>query len=124
VRIARAQALALAGLAALGVCVLYVYPPPAARWFPRCPFLALTGWKCAGCGGLRAMHALLHGRVAEAMGYNGFLVTLLPRPPGFRYGNSISALRWGRFRAAPRLMPALWGVCGAAVVFGVWRNVV
>ncbi len=123
-RIARAQALALAGLAALGVCVLYVYPPPAARWFPRCPFLALTGWKCAGCGGLRAMHALLHGRVAEAMGYNGFLVTLLPAAAGFSLWQLYSALRWGRFRAAPRLMPALWGVCGAAVVFGVWRNVV
>jgi len=68
------------------------------------------------------MHALLHGRVAEAMG--------LQRVPGYAAARGrrvslwqlYSALRWGRFRAAPRLMPALWGVCGAAVVFGVWRN--
>jgi len=121
---ARAPALALAVVAALGMCALYVYPPAAVRFGPRCPFLALTGWKCAGCGGLRAMHALLHGRVAEAAGYNGFLVALLPAAAALSLWQLYSALRWGRFRAAPWLMPALWCVAAAAVVFGVLRNVV
>jgi hypothetical protein len=68
------------------------------------------------------MHALLHGRVAEAIGYNGFLVTLLPAAAVFFVWQLYSALRWGRFRAAPSLVPALWCVCAAAVVFGVLRN--
>lgn len=123
VKIARAQALALAVLAASGLGVLYVYPPAAARWYPRCPFLALTGWKCAGCGGLRAVHALLHGRVAEAIGYNGFLVTLLPAFAAFSLWHLYSVLRWGRWRAASPLVPALWVMSAAAAVFGVLRNV-
>lgn len=120
---ARAQALALAAVAALGVAVLYVCPPAAVRWYPRCPFLALTGWRCAGCGGLRAIHALLHGRLAEAIGCNGLVVTLLPAAAAFSLWQLYSVLRWGRFRTAPSLLPALWGASAAAVVFGVLRNV-
>lgn len=120
---ARAQALTLAAAAALGIAALYVYPPGAVRWYPRCPFLALTGWKCAGCGGLRAIHALLHGRLAEAIGFNGLVVTLLPGAAAFSLWQLYSAVRWGRFRAVPSLVPALWAVCAAAVAFGVLRNV-
>ena len=29
--------------------------------FPVCPFKALTGWNCPGCGGLRMTHDVLHG---------------------------------------------------------------
>jgi hypothetical protein len=30
--------------------------------FPVCPFKALTGWNCPGCGGLRMTHDVLHSR--------------------------------------------------------------
>ncbi len=69
------------------------------------------------------MHALLHGRVAEAFAYNGFLVALLPVAALAALWELYGALRWGRFRAVPALLPALWGVGAAAAVFGVWRNV-
>lgn len=120
---ARAQALALAGAAVLGVCVFCVYPPGAGSWYPRCPILALTGWRCAGCGGLRAIDALLHGRVAEAFRYNGFLVAMLPAAVAFSLWQFYSAMRWGRFRPVSPPMAAVWGVSAAAVVFGVLRNV-
>lgn len=45
---------------------------------PRCVFKMLTGWDCPGCGTQRAVHALLHGRVAQAWGYNAALFVLVP----------------------------------------------
>ena len=38
----------------------------------------LIGWDCPGCGSLRAMHALLHGRIARAWAYNAMVFFALP----------------------------------------------
>ena len=38
----------------------------------------LTGWDCPACGGQRALHSLLHGRVGEALHFNPFLVVSVP----------------------------------------------
>lgn len=51
---------------------------PATHPAPRCWFNALTGLQCPGCGSQRAIHALLHGRVAEAWHYNAALFFALP----------------------------------------------
>ncbi|MBR1889921.1 MAG: DUF2752 domain-containing protein [Alloprevotella sp.] len=47
-------------------------------WAPKCTFKMLTGLQCPGCGLQRAMFALLHGHVTEAMGYNWFLIIVTP----------------------------------------------
>ena len=66
----------------IGVCVvlLIVYGvfDPEAGFFPRCPFLTLTGLECPGCGSQRAAHGLLRGDLAEAFSYNPLAVVLLP----------------------------------------------
>src|SRR6478672_12786589 len=46
--------------------------------FPPCPFKALTGWNCPGCGGLRMTHDLLNGDLAAAVVDNVFLLVGLP----------------------------------------------
>lgn len=46
--------------------------------FPPCPFLALTGLYCPGCGGLRMTHDLLNGDVGAALVDNVFLLVGLP----------------------------------------------
>ncbi len=38
----------------------------------------LTGFDCPACGGQRAVHALLHGKFAEAIAYNPFMVLSVP----------------------------------------------
>lgn len=38
----------------------------------------LTGYDCPGCGAQRALHALLHGDIAAAWGYNPALFFLIP----------------------------------------------
>lgn len=46
--------------------------------YPLCPFHAATGLWCPGCGSLRAMNDLLHGRVAEAAGHNVLAMLAVP----------------------------------------------
>lgn len=57
---------------------LFLCDPAFTRVFPPCPFHWLTGLNCPGCGSLRAMHSLLHGRVGEAFGLNPLLVLSIP----------------------------------------------
>jgi len=57
--------------------VLHVGDPSAAS-FPVCPFSAMTGLSCPGCGTLRCLHALLHADLRSAVSYN--LVTALLAP--------------------------------------------
>jgi len=41
---------------------------------PKCPFKLITGLNCPGCGIQRAIYALLHGHIVEAIQYNYFLL--------------------------------------------------
>ena len=58
--------------------VLYLFNPAQSRLFPPCPFLLLTGWRCPGCGSLRAMHQLLHGELSAGLTLNPMMVLMLP----------------------------------------------
>jgi uncharacterized protein DUF2752 len=66
--------LAVAGCAVAGVAVVALWDPNQPGHYPTCPFLALTGWYCPGCGSLRALHALAHGDLATAWARNPALV--------------------------------------------------
>lgn len=62
---------------ALGV-VYYRFDPSASRVFPKCPVMSLTGFPCAGCGSQRAIHAILHLDINEAVRYNFLMVLFIP----------------------------------------------
>lgn len=63
-------------LLGIGILSLYfLFSPSHVDLFPKCPFHSLTGYHCPGCGSQRAIHALLHGRIVEAIHYN-FLIIL------------------------------------------------
>ncbi|HEX8006255.1 MAG TPA: DUF2752 domain-containing protein, partial [Trebonia sp.] len=67
------RSLAPAGVAAITVAATgYVaaVDPNAAGHYPLCPFLAVSGFYCPGCGTLRAVHALAHGDPLAALGLN------------------------------------------------------
>lgn len=64
-------------LAAMGG-LFFVFDPLKAGFFPRCPFNLLTGLYCPGCGTQRAIHALVHGHLLQAAGYNLLSVLALP----------------------------------------------
>lgn len=65
-------------LAAVALLTYYALCDPAeCAWMPRCPFRLLTGLQCPGCGAQRFLHALLQGRVGEALAHNYFLIPTL-----------------------------------------------
>jgi len=71
--------LAAAFIIVAAIIVFYsAVDPSTSRWAPKCLFHTLTGWDCPGCGAQRALHALLHGRFAEAWSYNPFIFIIIP----------------------------------------------
>ena len=60
------------------MAVYYFYEPTAESLYPKCIFVKLTGYQCAGCGMQRAIHNLLHLRIAEAFRFNAFFVVVSP----------------------------------------------
>ncbi|MGW5074498.1 DUF2752 domain-containing protein [Rhodococcus sp. NPDC004095] len=68
------------GVAAAGLAVaalLYVRDPHRPGAYGFCPFHALTGLWCPGCGGLRAVHDLTHGEVWASLSSNVFVAPLV-----------------------------------------------
>lgn len=70
-------ALGAAALAAAAV-LRRIDPNAPGNPLPACPFHALTGLYCPGCGSTRSLHALLHGDLATALAMNPLLVVALP----------------------------------------------
>ncbi len=69
---------AAATLALTGCIVLYAYEPGGSGLFPSCPFRAITGLHCPGCGTLRGLHQLLHGNLVGAFDFNPLMVLAIP----------------------------------------------
>jgi len=57
---------------------LFIFEPGKSGFFPVCPFRALTGLTCPGCGSTRGLHALVHGDLIAAFKFNPLLVISLP----------------------------------------------
>ena len=117
----RAWYVALALLAVAAAAVLYLFAPDQHRFYPRCLFYALTGWQCPGCGGLRAMHSLLHGNVGAAFTYNPLLVSLVPVALGTALW-LVFQKSSGKSLRLPIKPLCLWLLLGVGVVFAVVRN--
>ena len=62
----------------VALLLLFFFNPETTAVYPRCPSRLLTGYQCAGCGSLRATHALLHGRLLQAWHYNPILFLGMP----------------------------------------------
>ncbi|MFM7536349.1 MAG: DUF2752 domain-containing protein [Acidimicrobiales bacterium] len=62
----------LAAGAAAATCWFWLTDPtdPTARSLLPCPFRAITGLDCPGCGATRATWSLVHGRPLDALDYN------------------------------------------------------
>jgi len=73
---ARSAGVVLAAL--LGALLLFACDPADSTLLPPCPFHALTGFHCPGCGTLRALHQLQHGNFAAAFSLNPLMVLCLP----------------------------------------------
>jgi len=69
---------AVACVALAGAVVLYRFPPEQYDFYPQCPIFRYLHVYCPGCGATRALAALLHLRIAEALHYNALVVFFVP----------------------------------------------
>ena len=78
--------------------LLFLHDPSSTSFFVPCLFRQLTGFYCAGCGSLRALHHILHGDIPRAWKMNPLLVAFLPffgvlvLVPRIRYSRWIPAV--------------------------------
>lgn len=90
-------------------------------WLP-CPFHALTGLECPGCGVTRMCLALLRLDFAGAWAANPGLLLLAPLILGLAGWQMIAYVRTGSRRPG-RVQSALgWVLVGLLVGYGVLRN--
>ena len=103
----------VAGLAAVVVMwLVYAYDPEAAgTHFPSCPFHALTGLNCPGCGATRALYHLLHGDVSGAFRFNQIFFLMVPF--------FAAAARWPRILTKPSVA---WTIAVVMITYGIVRN--
>ena len=111
----------VAGGVVAGATLVLALVDPHEGGYPLCPLLALTGWACPACGGLRATHDLATGDIAGAWAMNPLWVVVVP----FLVVAWVLWLRraWTGTRA--RVVPAWAGVAALVVLvgFGVARNI-
>ncbi len=121
----RAVFLTALPLLAAGAAILFHFDPNGngSGVYPACPFRALTGYYCPGCGSARGLHALMHGDLAAAFGYNPLMVLSLPLVLYWMLSQA-----WLAWKGTPLPMPKMsgatvQGIFFAIILFGVLRNI-
>jgi uncharacterized membrane protein (Fun14 family) len=111
-----------AAAAAVAGFVLVRFPPTNTSFYPRCPVFFWLHLYCPGCGGTRALAALLHGRLQEALHWNAMVVVSLPFAAAFfamAYRRAIRAEAFCWPRIPDGLLTCYLVVAG---IFTVARN--
>ncbi len=82
----------------------------------------LTGCYCPGCGSLRALHQLLHGRLVVALGLNPLMVISTPYVAYSLVTNMLTKLGWpiGIYFVRPGW---IWVLLVIVVTYWVLRNI-
>lgn len=105
------------------VIVLYLANPATTSIYPSCPFRQITGLDCPGCGSLRGLHQLLHGRIDAAWRLNPLLVLALPIV-GYALLSDLAVVVRGRPLPRPAVPSwSIWALLALVLVFWVLRNV-
>jgi hypothetical protein len=117
-----ASPLGTLALAAGTVTFIALVDPNEQGHYPTCPFLVLTGLQCPGCGSLRALHALAHGHVAEAVSLNVFTVAMLPVLVFFWTRWTVAAARGRPARTRAGDPRPIWALFALVMAFWLLRN--
>ena len=112
----------VAGGAALALGGLVVRDPSVAGHYPTCPFLAVTGLYCPGCGALRGLRALAGGDVEAMVGYNALLVAGIVLLGWAWLAWTGRCTGWWRIRPLPGTARFDLGLLAVILAFAVVRN--
>lgn len=113
----------LAGTAVAGCAYVALVDPNQSSWYPQCPFKAMTGWDCPGCGVTRAIRAVVTGHPLRALDHNALVVVAaviamawyLVNRLRVRRGRPPLTFRWSAWRTAV--------VVVVVVAFWIGRNI-
>jgi hypothetical protein len=97
---------------------LFLVDPARGNGYPTCPFRALTGLQCPGCGSTRALHQLLHGHPVAAFELNPLIVIAIPLLTFFLILFTSSAISHKR-NWSPSI-PAKYGWLMIVLIVGFW----
>jgi hypothetical protein len=118
---ALARPVLVAGSALAALAWVGSVDPNEPGHYPTCPFLAVTGWFCPGCGSLRALHALAHGDLRAALARNPLMVLTVPMLVAWWTAWLVREVRRRPRRwAAPAW--TIWGLLVLVLAFAVARN--
>jgi len=110
-------------LVAVAASVLRAFNPATTWFYPPCPFRALTGYLCPGCGTLRALHELLNGHLAAAFRLNPLMMLLMPYV-GYSGASSALEIVFGRPLPQVFIRPAyIWLVLAIILLYWILRNI-
>lgn len=113
---------------ALVIIFLLIYSgndPGSNSFFPKCPFLALTGFQCPGCGSQRAIHHMLQGNPGVALHYNPLFVLALPYIfLGVIFEYTSAGNRYEKLRSLLFGYKTIYLILGIIIVFWIGRNLV
>jgi len=104
------------------LALVYRFAPSENSFYPDCLFAKLTGWECPGCGSTRALYALLHLRVTEAMTLNPLFTIGFPLVMVWALAQYVAVIRNGRTFAIRWPKNAVAAALLATFAFGVLRN--
>lgn len=90
---------------------------------PPCPFRALTGLYCPGCGSTRALDALLHGDVTRAFDMNPLGLLLAPVLGYVLVRDALELLGLARLPRIPLTPKIVVGLVVLVFAYWVLRNV-
>ena len=105
-----------------GAVYIFVFEPGRSGFFPVCPFRALTGFTCPGCGTTRGLHKLFHGDIIGAFQLNPLMLLLLPILLFVLVRYTSAAMR-GRSINVNRLdAKYIWMLFAVVLSFWIFRN--
>ncbi len=113
---------ALLFLLPLGCIVLYARDPADGGIYPPCPFRAITGLDCPGCGTGRALHQVLHGRIDDAFVLNPLTIAMLPVLAVALVSFAWTQLGWRQPLRLRTPSWAGWALVALVLAFWVVRN--
>ena len=119
---ARQAVLFVAAAAWSALYLVYRFQPGEALLFPSCWFHTLTGLYCPGCGATRALHALLHGEMGQAMDHNFLFVVTGPAIIAWAFFLLYGALRHNRISRLAIPGRVVAGALLLAATFAILRN--
>jgi hypothetical protein len=117
-----ARAAAPPALLVAMAAVLLRFPPARSALYPQCPIYAALHLACPGCGGTRALAALLHGRLTEALHFNALITLALPFALSYGIVCYRRLLQAKPFRWPQPPLAAIHAAMIATALFAILRN--